>query len=81
MAFYADKDYSEDQSTFELAASVMQGNLTLSWWDAKTEKIKGKPSDPKRGLTFQDLDVGSYGYSEIPEHVRHSQSMAARASR
>jgi len=80
MAFYADKDYSEDQSTFELAASVMQGNLTLSWWDAKTEKIKGKPSDPKRGLTFQDLDVGSYGYSEIPEHVRHSQSMAARGS-
>ena len=80
MAFYADKDYSEDQSVFELAASVMQGNLTMFWWNAKTEKIKGRPSDPKRGLTFQDLDIGSYGYTGLPEHVRHSQSMAARGS-
>jgi hypothetical protein len=80
VAFYADKDYSEDQETLEIANQVMQGNLTLRWYDAKTEKIKGRPTDYKRGLTYQDLDVGSYGYTSIPENVRTSQSMVSRGS-
>ena len=80
MAFYADKDYTEDQAVLEAANQVMQGNLGLHWYDANTEKIKGKPSDLRRGLTYQDLDIGSYGYSSIPENVRTSQSMVARGS-
>ncbi|HEY6419397.1 MAG TPA: hypothetical protein VIX59_10365 [Candidatus Binataceae bacterium] len=80
MAFYADKDYTVDQSAMDAANEVMQGNLSLRWFDAKTEKIKGKPSNAKRGLTYQDLDIGSYGYTAIPEDVRRSQSMVARGS-
>ena len=80
MAFYADKDYTEDQTVLEAANQVMQGNLSLHWYDAKTEKIKGKPSDLRRGLTYQDLDIGTYGYTSIPENVRTSQSMVARGS-
>jgi hypothetical protein len=80
VAFYADKDYTQDQEVLEAMQAVMQGNLTLHWFDAKTEKIKGKPGDPERGLTYQDLDIGSYGYSKIPEHVRNNQSMVARGS-
>jgi hypothetical protein len=80
VAFYADKDYSDDPTTMDAANQVMQGNLGLRWYEAKTEKIKGKPSDPKRGLTYQDLDIGSYGYTSIPEDVRQSQSMVARGS-
>ena len=80
MAFYADKDYTQDEASLEAANQVMQGNLSLHWYDAKTEKIKGKPADPRRGLTYQDLDIGEYGYSRIPEHVRNSQSMVARGS-
>ncbi|MGH7932247.1 MAG: hypothetical protein ACREQN_03660 [Candidatus Binataceae bacterium] len=80
MAFYADKDYTEDQAILEAMQSVMQGNLTLQWMDVYTEKVKGRPSDPRRGLTYQDLDLGSYGYSEIPEFVRNQQSMVARGS-
>ena len=41
-------------------AQVMAGNLTLFWFDAHTEKIKGKPRDYRRGLTYDDLDIGSY---------------------
>ncbi|HVA82148.1 MAG TPA: hypothetical protein VNF29_14570 [Candidatus Binataceae bacterium] len=80
MAFYADKDYTTDQTVFEAVNQVMSGNLTLFWYDAKTEKVKGRPADPRRGLTYQDLDLGSYGYTAIPENVRTSQSMVARGS-
>lgn len=80
MAFYADKDYTEDQTVLEAANQVMAGNLGLHWYQAKTERVKGHASDPKRGLTYQDLDLGSYGYTNIPENVRTSQSMVSRGS-
>lgn len=80
MAFYADKDYTQDQAVLDAINSVMQGNLTLHWLDAKTEKIRGRASDPRRGLTYEDLDIGSYGFSSIPEFVRNEQSMVARGS-
>jgi hypothetical protein len=80
VAFYADKDYTQDETVLEAANQVMQGNLTLHWFNANTEKIKGKPRDYRRGLTYEDLDIGSYGYSAIPENVRNSQSMVARGS-
>ena len=32
------------------------------------------------GLTYQDLNVGTYGYTNIPEDVRTSQSMVSRGS-
>jgi hypothetical protein len=80
VAFYADKDYTTDQAVLDAMNAVMQGNLTLHWFNANTEKIKAVPDDPRRGLTYEDLDVGSYGYSSIPEFVRDEQSMVARGS-
>ncbi|HVN29187.1 MAG TPA: hypothetical protein VMT64_11900 [Candidatus Binataceae bacterium] len=80
MAFYAYKDYTEDQQVLEAMNQVMAGNLGLHWWDAKTEKIKGHAHDPHRGLTYDDLNIGSYGYSDLPEYLRTSQSMVARGS-
>ena len=80
MAFYAYKDYTQDQEVLEAMNQVMAGNLGLHWFNANTEKIKGHPSDPHRGLTYDDLDIGSYGYSKLPEYLRTSQSMVARGS-
>jgi hypothetical protein len=80
VAFYADKDYTEDETVLEAANKVMQGQLGLHWYDAKTEKVKGKPADFRRGLTYKDLDIGSYGYTAIPENLRTSQSMVSRGS-
>ena len=80
MAFFADKDYTEDQAVLDAMQAVMQGNLTLHWFNARTEKIKGQARDLRRGLTYEDLDIGSYGYSSIPEMVRDEQSMVARGS-
>lgn len=80
MAFYAYKDYTEDQQVLEAMNQVMAGNLGLAWFNVNTEKIKGHASDPSRGLTYDDLNIGSYGYSDLPEHLRTSQSMVARGS-
>ena len=80
MAFYAYKDYSEDQEVLGAMQQVMAGNLGLHWFNANTEKIKGHASDPQRGLTYDDLNLGSYGYTDLPEHLRTSQSMVARGS-
>ncbi len=80
MAFYADKDYTVDETALAAAQRVMEGHLGLHWYEAKTERIAGRASDPRRGLTYQDLDVGSYGYTNIPEDVRTSQSMVSRGS-
>jgi hypothetical protein len=80
VAFYADKDYTQDQAVLDAMREVMQGNLTLHWFNADTEKIKPGASDPRRGLTYDDLNLGSYGYSSIPEFVRDEQSMVARGS-
>ena len=80
MAFYADKDYTVDETVLQAAQKVMEGHLGLHWYEAKTERLAGRPSDPKRGLTYQDLDIGSYGYTNIPEDVRRSQSMVSRGS-
>lgn len=80
MAFYADKDYTVDQEVLLKMQEVMKGNLGLHWYDAKTEKIRGRPRDFRRGLTYDDLDIGAYGFSSLPEDVRTSQSMVARGS-
>jgi hypothetical protein len=80
VAFYADKDYTQEQAVLDAMNAVMQGNLTLHWFNANTEKIKAEPGDPQRGLTYDDVNVGSYGYSSLPEFVRDEQSMVARGS-
>lgn len=80
MAFYADKDYTEDKQILEAMNEVMAGNLGLHWYNANTEKFKGHASDPQRGLTYDDLNHGTYGYTDLPEHLRTSQSMVARGS-
>jgi hypothetical protein len=39
-----------------------------------------RPSDPRRGLTLDDINRGSYGTDGIPEIVRHNFSMAPRGA-
>jgi hypothetical protein len=48
--------------------------------DAATEKVECRPQSARRGLTFRDLDVGSYGYTLLPEIVRTNRSFAPRGA-
>src|ERR1700757_4607236 len=58
----------------------MQGDLTLHWYDAKTERVKAVPHDAARGLTYDDTNLGSYGFDRIPEIPRDRYTMAARGA-
>lgn len=80
MAYFAAKDFFEDEELLELTQRVFSGNLTLNWWSAETEKVACAPQQPERGLTYGDCNVGSYGYDRLPEFVRNNYSMAARGS-
>jgi hypothetical protein len=80
MAFYLAKDYFEDVELFNLTQRVMSGDLTLHWYDAKTEHVRIIPKDPTRGLTYEDCNVGSYSWERLPELIRNNYSMAPRGS-
>src|SRR2546428_9490382 len=80
MAYYAEKDFFEDDELIELVTSILGGTLTLAWSRVDTPRLRAKPADPARGLTYEDCTLGPYGYDAIPEFVRDRYSMAARGS-
>jgi hypothetical protein len=80
MAFYAERDFFEDTRLVELVSAILSGNLTLEWYGVQTARLRARPADPRRGLTYADLNLGPYGYDAIPELVRNRNSMAARGS-
>jgi hypothetical protein len=81
MAYYAHRDFFEDEGLLAFVQKMMSGDLTLAWYDAGTEPARCRPADARRGLTYADCNVGSYGYDGIPEFVRGKNSMAARGSK
>src|SRR5438309_3263661 len=80
MAYYAEKDFFEDDELIELVTSILEGNLTLDWYRVETPRVRARPADPARGLTYQDCNLGPYGYDAIPEFLRNRYSMASRGS-
>jgi len=80
VAYFADKDFFADDELIELVTAVMAGNLTLTWYDVQNARLRAAPADPRRGLTYQDCNLGPYGYDGIPEFLRDRYSMAARGS-
>jgi hypothetical protein len=80
MAYYAETDFFEDDKLLELVTGILSGNLTLEWYGVDTPKLRAMPRDLRRGLTYEDCNLGPYGYDAIPEFVRNRYSMAARGS-
>jgi hypothetical protein len=80
MAYFAPKNFFEDAELFALTQRVFSGDLTLSWYEPRTERVTCAPANAARGFTYEDCDVGTYGYSGLPDFVRTNYSMAARGS-
>jgi hypothetical protein len=80
MSYYAETDFFEDDKLIELVSGILSGNLTLEWYGVDTPKLRAVPRDLRRGLTYEDCNLGPYGYDTIPEFVRNRYSMAARGS-
>lgn len=80
MAYYAPCDFLQDPAFIDRFRRMRDGNLSLEWMEARTERAKCRPRKAARGLTYEDIDVGSYGTEAIPEVVRDKQSMAPRGA-
>ena len=80
MAYIAPKDFSLDPELVARLVRTMQGHLDLEWMESIRERIAARPSQPRRGLTLDDINQGSYGPDRIPEIVRHNFSMAPRGA-
>src|SRR6516164_733936 len=80
MAYYAEKDFFDDPALIELVTSILGGNLTLEWFGVDAVRLQARPADAGRGLTYEDCNLGPYGYDAIPELVRNRNSMASRGS-
>lgn len=80
MAYPAPVDFLADEAFLARMKRIRQGELTLDWMDAPTERVRCRPRNPRRGLTYADIDVGSYGTEAIPEVIRARCSMAPRGA-
>ncbi len=80
MAYFAEKNFFEDAELIELTQKVFSGELTLNWYHSPTEKVVCRPANRERGFTYDDCNVGTYGYDGLPEFIRKNYSMAARGS-
>ena len=80
MSYISPRDRSQDPSIVQKVVEVMLGDLDLSWMESIRERVAFRPSDPRRGLTLDDINGASYGPDSIPEIVRNNFSMAPRGS-
>jgi len=51
MAYYAPTDFLADDAFLDGFRKIRNGELTLDWMEAKTERVKCRPKNPRRGLT------------------------------
>ena len=70
MSYLSPIDFAEDREFVDRFQRIMKGDLDLSWMDASRERAACRPQNERRGLTLRDLDVGRYGFSEMPESSR-----------
>jgi len=81
MAYLSTTNFLDDKAYLDRWQYTLRtGELDLSWMNVATERIACRPQSARRGLTFRDLDVGSYGFSEMPEIIRDNRSFAPRGA-
>jgi hypothetical protein len=80
MSYYGSKDYLANDDFVLRMKDIRKGNLDLGWLDAGTEQIEVNAASEKRGLTYLDLNEGSYGYDALPEIPRGPRGAAPRGA-
>lgn len=80
MAYFAPTDFLQDELFLDGMRRLHAGELTLDWMEVPTERVRCRVRDPRRGLTYSDIDVGTYSTENIPEIVRHQRTMAPRGA-
>ena len=80
MSYIAPRDYAQDPELVGKLLKTLSGDLDLGWMRKIRERITARPSDPRYGLTLDDINRGGYAPDASPEIVRHNFSMAPRGA-
>ncbi|MBC8293850.1 MAG: ferritin-like domain-containing protein [Proteobacteria bacterium] len=81
MSYLATSHFLDDNEFVDkYLYSMRTGELDLSWMDASTKDVHCTSANERRGLTFRDLDVDGYGFSDLPEVVRENRCYAPRGA-
>jgi hypothetical protein len=80
MSYLSTTDFAEDRQFVDRFQRTMKGDLDLSWMETRRERVPCQPQNERRGLTFRDLDVGAYGFTDMPEVIRDNRSFAPRGA-
>jgi hypothetical protein len=80
MSYIAPRDFSLDPELVQKLMKTFAGELELDWMSSIRERIAAQPSQPKRGLTLDDINQGAYGPDRLPEIIRENFSMAPRGA-
>ena len=80
MSYISPKDFAADPEILAKIQRTLEGRIELGWMGRIRERIAARPSQPRRGLTLDDINQGSYGPDLLPEVVRHNFSMAPRGA-
>jgi hypothetical protein len=80
MSYYGSTDYLVDDDFVLRMKDIRKGNLDLEWMKAGTEQIEVNAASKKRGLTYLDLNKGSYGYDDLEEIPRGPRGAAPRGA-
>jgi len=80
MSYYGSTDWSADRDLVDRVRDIRKGNLDLGWMKAGTEQVEVHAENPRRGLIYQDLNRGSYGFDALPEVPRGPRGAAPRGA-
>ena len=80
MSYYGPTDYVVDGDFVQRMKDIRRGDLDLSWLQAGTEQIQVNAENARRGLTYLDLNRGSYGFDALPEMLRGPRGAAPRGA-
>jgi hypothetical protein len=80
VAYIAPKDFTQDPELLAKLMKTLAGDLELDWMGSISERLAARPSQPRFGLTLDDINQGAYSPDRSPEIVRHNFSMAPRGA-
>ncbi|MCP3985827.1 MAG: hypothetical protein GY723_15700, partial [bacterium] len=80
MSYYGSTDYLANDDFVLRMKDIRKGNLDLGWMKAGTEQVEIHAENKKRGLTYLDLNKGSYGYDDLEEVPRGPRGVAPRGA-
>lgn len=80
MSYYGSTDWRLDDDLVQRMKDIRKGNLDLGWIEAGTQQVEVNAQSKRRGLTYLDVNTGSYGDESLAELPRGPRGAAPRGA-